>query len=130
MEKMRIGIIGAGNIAQSAHLPAYQKRDDVEIVAIADLNLARAQEAAKKFGIGAAYRTVEELLANSEVDAVDICVWNGSHAPVAMAAAHAGKHVLCEKPMALNLSHALAMQEAVEKAGVTFMLAVPNRYRV
>ena len=50
MEKIRVAIVGAGNIAQSAHLPAYQKRDDLEVVAIADWNLARAQDAAKKFG--------------------------------------------------------------------------------
>ena len=128
MEKLKIGIVGAGNIAQNAHLPAYAKRNDIEITAIADLNLERAQEAAKKFGIPAAYASVEELLANADVDIVDVCVWNGSHSSVTIAAAQAGKHVMCEKPMALNLEHALRMQEAVEKAGVTFMLAVPTRY--
>ena len=62
MEKLRVGIIGAGNIAQSSHLPVYAERDDVEVVAIADLNLERAQEAAKIFGIPNAYASVEELL--------------------------------------------------------------------
>lgn len=128
MEKLKIGIVGAGNIAQNAHMPAYQKRDDIEVVAIADVNLERAQEAAKKFGIPAAFGSVEEMLANADVDIVDICVWNGSHCPVAVAAAEAGKHIMCEKPMALNLEHALKMKEAVEKAGVQFMLAVPTRY--
>lgn len=128
MEKLKIGIVGAGNIAQGSHLPAYAKRDDIEITAIADLNLERAQQAAEKFGIPAAYGSVEELLANADVDIIDICVWNGSHCPVAVAAAEAGKHIMCEKPMALNLEHALKMKEAVEKAGVTFMLAVPTRY--
>ncbi len=129
MEKLRIAIIGAGNIAQSAHLPVYVERDDVDLVAIADWNLERAQAAAKKFGVKKAYRTVEEVLANEEVDAVDICVWNRSHSEVAIAAARAGKAILCEKPLALNVEHALRMKEEVEKAGVTFMLAVPNRYR-
>ncbi len=128
MEKLRVGIIGAGNIAQSAHLPVYMERTDVEVVAIADWNLERAQDAAKKFNIPNAYSSVEELLANVDVDYIDICVWNRSHAPVAIAAARAGKHILCEKPMAINLEDALKMEEEVKKAGVQFMMAVPTRY--
>ena len=128
MEKLRVGIIGAGNIAQNAHLPVYQERKDVEVVAIADWNLERAQEAAKKFHIPHAYQNVEELLAAEEIDYVDICVWNRSHAPVAIAAAKAGKHILCEKPMAIDLEDALKMEAAIRKAGVQFMLAVPTRY--
>jgi len=128
MEKIRVGIVGAGNIAQSAHLPVYVKRDDVEVVAIADWNLERAQEAAKKFGIPNAYQNVEELLANVDVDYIDICVWNRSHAPVAIAAARAGKDILCEKPMAINLEDALEMEKVIRECGVRFMLAVPTRY--
>ena len=128
MEKIRVGIIGAGNIAQSAHLPVYAERKDVEVVAIADWNLERAQDAAKKFNIPKAYQNVEDLLANEEVDYVDICVWNRSHAPVAIAAAKAGKHVLCEKPMAINLEDALEMEKVIKETGVKFMLAVPTRY--
>jgi predicted dehydrogenase len=128
MEKIRVGIVGAGNIAQSAHLPVYAERDDVEVVAIADWNLERAQAAAKKFGIARAFQNVEELLAGVEVDYIDICVWNRSHAPVAIAAAKAGKHILCEKPMAINLDDALEMEKVIRAAGVQFMLAVPTRY--
>ena len=128
MEKIRVAIVGAGNIAQSAHLPAYQKRDDLEVVAIADWNLARAQDAAKKFGIPKAFQNIDDMLANVDCDYVDICVWNRSHADCAIKAAAAGKNILCEKPMAYNLEDALRMKEAVEKAGVTFMLAVPTRY--
>ena len=128
MEKIRVAIVGAGNIAQSAHLPAYQKRDDLEVVAIADWNLARAQDAAKAFGIPKAFQNIDDMLANVDCDYVDICVWNRSHADCAIKAAAAGKNILCEKPMAYNLEDALKMKEAVEKAGVTFMLAVPTRY--
>ena len=128
MDKIRVGIIGAGNIAQSAHMPAYAKRDDVEVAALADWNLERAQDAAKKFGVPHAYTTVEELLAHEDVDYIDICVWNRSHCDVALAAAKAGKAILCEKPMADTLEHALIMKDAIEKAGVPFMLAVPTRY--
>lgn len=128
MEKMKLCIVGAGNIARTAHLPAYMKRNDIEITGIADLNLARAQEAAQQFGIPRAFASVEEMLENVECDYVDICVWNRSHASCAIAAARAGKHILCEKPMAINLADALRMKEEIEKAGVTFMLAVPTRY--
>ena len=129
MEKtIRVGIVGAGNIAQNAHLPAYQRIENVEIVAIADWNLERAQEAAKKYNIPNAYSSVDELLANADVDYIDICVWNGSHMDVCVKAARAGKAVLCEKPMAISLEHALEMEKVLKETGVPFMLAVPTRY--
>ena len=129
MKKLRIAIAGAGNIAQSAHLPVFEKRDDVEVVAICDLNLERAQKAADKFGVPKAYGSFEEMLEKETFDAVDICVWNRSHSAICVAAAKAGKHILCEKPMALNVEHALQMQKASEEAGTVFMLAVMNRYK-
>lgn len=129
MEKIRIGLIGAGNIAQNAHLPAYAKRDDVEVVAIADLNLERARKAAEKFGVPNAYASVEALLASETVDAIDVCVWNGAHSDVAIAGARAGKHVLCEKPLSSTLEKGLAIEKAVRESGITFMLAVPRRYQ-
>jgi len=128
MDKLRIAIAGAGNIAQNAHLPAYAKRDDVEIVAICDLNLERAQGAADKFGIPKAYGNARDMIRETECDAIDICVWNRAHMEVAVLAAEAGRHILCEKPMALNVQHALAMRDAVKKSGVTFMMAMPRRF--
>lgn len=128
MKKVRIGIVGAGNIATNAHMPAYKVCDQAEIAAVADLNLERAQAFAEKFGIPHAYGSVEEMLANEDIDAVDICTWNCGHAPVAIAAAKAGKHILCEKPFADSLEHAREAKEAIEKAGVTFLLGVPSRF--
>ncbi len=128
MTPIKVAIVGAGNIAQSAHMPVYQKRDDIIVTGIADINLERAQKAAEKFSIPAAFASIDEMLANVECDYVDICVWNRSHSECAIKAARAGKHILCEKPMALNLEHALEMQREIEKAGVLFMLAVPTRY--
>ena len=129
MEKLKIAVIGAGNIARNAHLPVYAERDDVEVVAICDWNLERAQEIADRFHIPHAYTTIEETLEkHPEIDAVDICVWNRSHMPVAVAAAKAGKHILCEKPMAWSVEHAEAMKKAVDEAGVIFMVAVMTRY--
>ncbi len=129
MKKLRVGIVGAGNIAQSCHMPAYKKLTDlVEVVAVADIDFERAKAAAEKHGIPQAFDSVESLLAGCEVDYIDICTWNSGHAPVAIAAAKAGKHILCEKPMADSLENALAMEKAVKEAGVQFMMAVVTRY--
>ncbi len=128
MEKLKVAIIGAGGIARGCHMPAYNKRDDVEVTAVADINFERAREMAETFHIPKAFGSIEELLDNAECDFVDICVWNGSHAACTIAAARAGKAILCEKPMAASLEQALEMQREVEKAGVPFMLAVCTRY--
>ncbi len=129
MKKIRVGVVGAGNIARSAHLPAYQNLKDIaEVVAIADKNLERAQETAEKFGIPQAFASVEELLAGAEVDMIDICVWNHAHAEVAIAAAKAHKAVLCEKPLADSLENARKIQAAVDEAGVPFMCAMCSRW--
>ena len=128
-KKLRVGIIGAGNIATSAHLPAYQELTDiVEVVAIADIVPERAQAAAEKYGIPHYFASVEELMANVDVDYIDICTWTAAHAPVCIAAAKAGKNILCEKPLAATLEQGLAMEKAVKEAGVQFMLAVVTRY--
>ena len=128
MEKLKIGIVGAGNIANNAHLPAYKDCKNAVPTAICDINFERAQETARKHGIGQVYASVEEMLEKADIDAVDICTWNNAHAPACIAAAKAGKHVLCEKPLALNLTQALEMERAVEEAGIVFMLAVPSRF--
>ena len=127
--KLRVGIVGAGSIATTAHLPSYMElKDMVEVVAIADIVPERARAAAEKFGIPHYFASVEELLENVDVDYVDICTWTAAHAPVCIAAAKAGKHILCEKPLAANLEQGLAMEKAVKEAGVQFMLAVVTRY--
>lgn len=129
MKKLRVGIIGAGNIACGAHLPAYKLlKDKIEVVAIADIVRERAENAAKSYGIPNVYSSVYELLENCDVDYVDICTWNAGHHECAIAAARAGKHILCEKPMADTLEHALLMQEEIKKAGVKFMLGVVTRF--
>ena len=128
-KKLRVGIVGAGNIATSAHLPSYAELTDlVEVVAIADIVPERAKAAAEKYGIPHAFASVEELLAGVDVDYIDICTWTAAHAPVCIAAAKAGKHILCEKPLAATLEQGLAMEKAVKEAGVQFMIAVVTRY--
>ena len=128
MEKIKVALIGTGSICKCAHMPAYKKRDDVEIIACADIDFEKAKAFAAEFGIPAAYASVEELLANCKPDFVDVCTWPAAHAPVSIAAANAGCHVMCEKPICHNLEDAIALRDAVEKNGVKFMLAVPLRY--
>ncbi len=128
MEKIKIAIVGTGNIAKNAHMPVYMKRDDVEVIACADIDFEKAKAFAAQFDIPAAYASVEDLLASCKPDYVDVCTWPAAHAPVAIAAANAGCHVMCEKPICHNLADALALKEAVLKNGVKFMLAVPLRY--
>lgn len=129
MKKLKVGVIGAGNIARSAHLPAYKELQDIaEVVAIADINLERAQEMAQKFDVPHAFASVEELLKTVDVDLIDICVWNHAHTPVAIAAARAGKAVLCEKPLSVSLECALETQRVIEETKVPFMCAMSSRF--
>lgn len=128
MEQLKIGVVGAGNISRNAHLPAYKKVSNAKVVAICDINIELAKQAAKDFGIPEYYGSIEEMLEKADIDAVDICTWNNGHSTCCVAAAKAGKHVLCEKPMAVNLDEAKKMEAAVKEAGVNFMLAVPGRF--
>jgi predicted dehydrogenase len=113
MTLFRVGVIGAGSIAQS-HLSAYAQNPDVELVAVADMNLERARQVAEQHGATRAYADPHELLADPEIDGVSICTWNDSHAAWAIAAVEAGKHVLVEKPIARTLAEAEELQRVVE----------------
>lgn len=111
MSTLGIGVIGAGNIAEF-HLLAYAANPDVEIVAIADVAVDRAEARATQFGATTAYGSVEELLADPAVQAVSICTRNDTHVPLAIAALEAGKSVLVEKPMARTVADAEALVAA------------------
>lgn len=111
---LNIGIIGCGKIAQVRHIPEYNNNPDAHIVAFYDYDHARAQQMAQQFG-GRACDSVEELLAMPEIDAVSICTPNTFHAQMTIQALNAGKHVLCEKPMATTLEDCEAMVAAAKK---------------
>lgn len=128
MKKIKVAVVGTGKICKSAHMPVYMKREDVEVIACADIDFEKAKAFAEEFNIPGVYASVEELLANCKPDYVDVCTWPTAHAPVSIAAANAGCHVMCEKPICHNLDDAIALKKAVEKNGVKFMLAVPLRY--
>ena len=121
-----IGIIGCGKIAQVRHIPEYAENKDARLVGFYDINQDRAAALAAKHG-GTAYATVEELLANPEIDAVSICAANFAHAELTIAALKAGKHVLCEKPMAITLEECETMVEEAKKNNKFLMIGHNQR---
>ena len=121
-----IGIIGCGKIAQVRHIPEYAANKDAKLLGFYDINLERAKELAAQYG-GTAYETVEELLANEEIQAVSVCAANFAHAELTIKALEAGKHVLCEKPMAITLEECEAMVEAAKKSGKYLMIGHNQR---
>lgn len=118
---IRVGIIGCGKIAQVRHIPEYLDNPEAEIAGYYDFNLERAKELAQKYG-GKAYETVEELLAAQDIDAVSVCAANHAHAELTIKALNAGKHVLCEKPMAVQLEECENMVWAARKNGKYLMV--------
>ena len=123
---IKVGIIGCGKIAQVRHIPEYAANPHAEVYGFYDINLARAEELAKKFG-GKAFATYEELLADPEIQAVSVCAANHAHAEISIAALKAGKHVLCEKPMAVTLEECEAMVAAAKESGKYLMIGQNQR---
>ncbi len=118
---IRVGIIGCGRIAQVRHIPEYRANPDAEVAAYYDSTYSRARALAGKLG-GTAYETLDELLANEDIDAVSVCTANCAHAENTIAALRAGKHVLCEKPMATTIDDCEAMVAAARECGKKLMV--------
>jgi len=112
----RVGLVGAGWVAQDRHIPSFRLLPGVEIVGVYDRRPDRAREVAARFGIGFVARDVRELFA-ADLDAVSIATSPWSHAEYSREALAAGLHVFCEKPMALDLAEANAMADAATAAG-------------
>jgi len=126
--KIRWGILGVANIAVKKVIPGMQLSASAEIAAIASRDLAKAQAAAAKLGIPAAYGSYEELLADPNIDAIYNPLPNHLHVPWSVKAADAGKHVLCEKPISMDAAEAQILIEARDrnnvKIGEAFMVRV------
>jgi predicted dehydrogenase len=121
--RTRVGIIGAGGIA-GAHLDGYElAADQARVTAIADVDVGAAQGYAERAGGALVFSDYRDLIASPLVDAVDICLPHHLHAPAIIAAAAAGKHVLCEKPLCVTLEEADAVASAVASSGITLMCA-------
>lgn len=128
MTKLRWGVLGAANIARKAVIPAIQASSNGEVVAIASREQARAQEAADAANIADVYADYAALLASPTVDAVYIPLPNSEHYEWTIAAIEAGKHVLCEKPLALSAQQASEMAAAADRAGVVLAEAFMYRH--
>jgi predicted dehydrogenase len=122
----KIGIIGCGKIAQVRHIPEYAANPDAQLAGFFDLNLERAGQLAKTYG-GKAFASYQDLLADPGIDAVSVCTANSSHAEISIAALRAGKHVLCEKPMATTQADCDAMVQAAEESGRHLMIGQNQR---
>lgn len=115
--KLKVGVIGTGIVGKS-HVRSYQgMANDVEVVAVADLNLEEARRVAQETGIPHAFSDYRDLLNLEEIVAVDVCLPNHLHAPVTIDALNAGKHVYCEKPLAPTGAETQAMLDAAKKNG-------------
>ncbi|MDQ1328333.1 MAG: hypothetical protein QG641_1618, partial [Candidatus Poribacteria bacterium] len=127
MKKVNIAMIGCGQIAD-AHLQAIAKVPDAELVAVIDVIEEKARSAGDKYG-AKVYTTLDELLNDESVDAVVLPLPHHLHCSVSIQCAQAGKHILVEKPMALNLSEAEIMVDSAENAGVILMVGQSTRFR-
>lgn len=116
MSRIRVGIIGVGAIG-TVHAEAYKASADCELKALCDVRTEALTAAAKKFGVTETYTDYREMLKNADIDAVSVCVGNVWHKECAVAAFAAGKHVLLEKPMAMNGAEAAEIVEAERRSG-------------
>ncbi len=130
MKRVKIGIVGNGGIC-GAHCCGYDREAArAEVYAVCDINIERAKTLAAKYNIPEerVFTDVHAMVKLPELDAVDVCTWNNSHAECTIAALEAGKHVLCEKPMAFNAKQAQEMKDAAEKSGKLLMIGFVRRY--
>jgi len=125
--ELRLGVIGCGGIA-NAHLRAITAAGGTKLIAVADVDEARAQAFVEKYGGADVHTSWEPLLADARVEAVLIPLPHHLHAPAAIAALDAGKHVLVEKPISNTLAEADAMLEAAERAGTVLMVGHMKRF--
>ena len=129
MAKVKIGIIGCGGIANGKHMPGLSKVKEVEMVAFCDIIEDKAKAAAAKFGTPDAkvYTDYKKLLEDKSIDVVHVCTPNRSHSFITIDALHAGKHVMCEKPMAINATEAAKMVKAAKETGKKLTIGYQNR---
>ena len=128
---VRIGIIGCGGIANGKHMPSLSALKNVQLVAFCDLIEERAQKAAEKYGIEGAkvYTDYKELLKDETIEVVHVLTPNRSHAEISIDALHAGKHVMCEKPMAKSAADARRMVEAAKETGKKLTIGYQHRHK-
>ncbi len=128
MKTIGVAIIGCGGISLQNHLPGLALCADTRAVALCDSDAATLEKASRDTGIGATSTNYEDIVRRDDVHAVIIATPNIAHGPIALAAIAAGKHVLCEKPLAMSYAEAKAMADAADAAGVRHMTAFTYRF--
>lgn len=126
---VRVAVVGAGAIAQVAHLPVLRRLPEVEVAAICDSDGSKARALASRFGVADAYDDIEDVLREARPDAVVICTPNHLHEMHALAALSAGAHVLCERPLALAMAGIERVLQAGERYGKRVSVGMNHRFR-
>jgi predicted dehydrogenase len=125
---LRVGVIGAGNIFGRGYLPAFRQTDSLRVTAICDVDAGRAEAAAAQLGSVRAVSSDDELIALEDLDAIFVLTPTDTHADLTVAALEAGRHVLCEKPMARSSADARRMAAAAERTGRRLMIGHARRF--
>ncbi|MCO5242977.1 MAG: Gfo/Idh/MocA family oxidoreductase [Anaerolineae bacterium] len=120
--RVKVGVVGCGVVATAYYLPYLMHMKEVELTAVCDIDPVRTAACVRLFGARAAYHDYYEMIAQADIDAVFILTGPGTHFRFTMAAAEAGKHILLQKPMALNMHDANAIVDAVRRAGVKALI--------
>lgn len=126
--RVKVGVIGCGKIAEYLHLPGYASLNNVEIVAVADLNEERLEYVKQRFGVVNTYTDYMQLLEDPRIEAVSICTPPHLHKKMTVEAVEHGKHVLCEKPLAINVKEAYELLEEVKNSEYFVMPAFNYRF--
>ena len=126
---MRVGLLGAGAVAQTAHLPAYRRFRKAELVAICDNEPGKLRALRERTGVAHATPSLDEFLALPDIDAVDICLPSHEHRDAVIRCLEAGKHVLCEKPLGLTAAEVDDILAVHERSGRHLLVGMNNRYR-
>ncbi|GHU98371.1 oxidoreductase [Clostridia bacterium] len=127
-DKLKVAVIGVGGIS-NAHIGAYKKNPDCEVVAFCDINEKVLKAQGEKHGVKKLYADYNVMFKEMpEIGAVSVCTWNSAHALATVAALNAGKHVLCEKPMALNAAQAEDMEAAAKKSSKKLAVGFVRRF--
>lgn len=126
--QLRVGVLGAHTWAEKAHLPGYAADPRVDLVAICDVVPERAEAMAKLFGARKIYTNPSDLIADSDIEMIDVCTPTDTHVELSAAAIKAGKHVLCEKPIARDAAEAFKLARLAQAAGVKTKVGFTFRY--
>ena len=125
--KLRVGLIGGGGIAQAVHIPGWNNLPEAEIVGVADLSEATARKAAAAAGAKEVFTDFNDLL-KMDLDVVDVCTPNKAHTPAVLAALESGRHVICEKPLAVSTAEVRTMGELADAKKLKLMTGQHQRF--